>query len=411
MNGVTMYHEVVQQLLQAIAVMLTTVMIARISGLLFARVGLPDLIGALAAGIICGPLVLGLVAINSDALTATLLSEVANVGLVLLMIVGGLSLGTGGQKGEQRDVLAWIAATTVAFVLAYVTASNFQVSSVASGQTGARNPHLIVMALAVVVTSVPFLTKVFMGLDLLHTSLARRVLQAACIIDLGVWSVYPLTTIKTSQEIDYALQIGASLLSTITFLASIWMTAILLQHIRCRLHGDKNLIDVALVFFLGAVCFYLANQLNVHIMIASFFFGYSAKKVCDVNKWKGTLDVVANGFFIPIYFAVIGASLVSLRVFDLDFIFCFLIWSFLIKGSCDFAACYFLRFPNHLSLVISVVLNTRGGPGISLAAIAFTDNIIDDTTFVTFVIVSLITTVISHFALKWNKEVVLDLDK
>lgn len=402
-----MQLEVLQSLFYGAVLVAIVALTARLLGILLTRVGLPDLLGALVAGVLLGPQMLGIVLPSSDTVYSEMLSQAARLGLVLLMTVGGLSLRTNTRTGEGRDILVWVAAAIAAFGLALATVSTFPTPSGLKYQ-GKSGAYALVLALAVVVTSVPFLTKVFIELDLLKTSLAHRILKAACVIDILVWTLYPLTGINTSKSNNYAIEAFISLLAVVSFILGANLFALLLNRLRLCLTFDSLYLDILLLLTHGMFCVFLMSQLYVHIMIASFFFGYMAQKLCDPQRiMKNFFIATSSSTFIPVYFAIIGASFTSMVSIDLLFIIIFLLWSFGIKGFCIYLASRFNGSDHHMATVLSVVLNTRGGPGIALAAVAFADAIIDERTFVTFITVAVATTVAAHFILERNKVLIL----
>ncbi len=403
-----MQPELLQSLFYGAALTAGVALTARLLGILCTRIGIPDLLGALAAGVLLGPQLLRMVVPASGTLSSEILSKAATLGLILLMTIAGLSLQTNVRPGERGDISAWVAATIVAFLLALATASAFPVPAGWEDQ-GKSGAYLLVLALAVAVTSVPFLTKVFLGLNLLQTSLARRVLQAACVIDILVWALYPLTAINASEASGYVVEAAMSLIAVIAFLVGARLSTILLAYLRRNRADDKLAVDLVLLTALGLICAFLAGKLHVHAMVASFFFGYMARELCDPQRLmaKG-LGIISEGLFIPVYFATIGASIASLASIDPLLIAFFLAWSFGIKGVCIYLASRLRGVGHPMATVLSVVLNTRGGPGIALAAVAFTDAIIDERTFVAFVVAAVATTVASHILLKRNKALILE---
>ena len=90
--------------------------------------------------------------------------------------------------------------------------------------------------------------------------------------------------------------------------------------------------------------------------------------------------------------------------FDPILIFGFLLASSLVKiGSVTFAA-RFSDIPWPRAFDFGVTMNTRGGPGIVLASLAYAAHIIDQKLFVAFVLASIFTSLIAGKWLKLRRE-------
>jgi Kef-type K+ transport system membrane component KefB len=122
------------------------------------------------------------------------------------------------------------------------------------------------------------------------------------------------------------------------------------------------------------------------------------------EKFKGVKDNIKEfslAFFIPIYFAVVGLKLDLIYNFDLTFFLMFLLFAVIIKTAGTFIAAKVAGKDNLSSLNLAVAMNTRGGPGIVLATVAFDIGIINEIFFVTLVMVAIVTSLMAGYWFKW----------
>jgi len=91
------------------------------------------------------------------------------------------------------------------------------------------------------------------------------------------------------------------------------------------------------------------------------------------------------------YFAIIGFRIDLPGAFDAPLFLGFLIFSTTIEGVCVFVTMRLSRCNTLTSWHFAVAMNTRGGPGIVLASVAFDFGLIDERFFVTLVLVAIIT--------------------
>ena len=107
-------------------------------------------------------------------------------------------------------------------------------------------------------------------------------------------------------------------------------------------------------------------------------------------------------FFTPIYFAIVGLKLDLLRSFDPLFFLGFFVFCCVVKSLAT-AVAGRLTTGDWLSTAnLAAALNTRGGPGIVLASVAFDAGIIDERFFITMVLTAVVT---SLFAGVWFRYV------
>src|SRR6202050_1361501 len=155
---------------------------ARIFGYLFTRIRQPKVVGEILAGVLLGPSLLGRFApavsaailplhqgAAASAQYAAVLSFLYNFGLLLLMFSSGAET-KGLFNREARRQVAWLGAlgTGIPFVAALCTVPLLPLA-ILSGRVHAKIPLMLVISIAVAVTSIPVISKIFHDLDILHT--------------------------------------------------------------------------------------------------------------------------------------------------------------------------------------------------------------------------------------------------
>src|SRR5215831_8032716 len=182
-----------------IAILLTG---AHLLGYLFARLRQPRVIGEILAGCILGPFVLG----KWTAYTHFLQLDVAApqkkaaldllyyLGLLMLMFLSGAETKALFQKHERRQI-GWLAAvgTVLPFFIMLALGSVLPLGWF-MGTKNSRASLLLVMGIAVAVTSIPVISRIFFDLKILHTRFARLVLGVAVLEDIGLWAVLAVAT-------------------------------------------------------------------------------------------------------------------------------------------------------------------------------------------------------------------------
>jgi len=191
-------------------------------GYLFERFKLPRVIGEITGGILLGPSVLGLISLDvynwvfaAFPAQGALLAAFYWFGLVLLMFTAGFSMTTEAAGGTSRVVFALvIGALILPFAIGYGSASIFDDTRV-----GDDLAFKIVMGIAVAVTSIPVISRIFLDLNMMHTLFARNIVGAATIQDLVLWTLLAVATAIQHGNATDAAGITRVVLITLLFVA------------------------------------------------------------------------------------------------------------------------------------------------------------------------------------------------
>jgi Kef-type K+ transport system membrane component KefB len=148
-----------------------------------------------------------------------------------------------------------------------------------------------------------------------------------------------------------------------------------------------------LCFFLSAI----ASLLNVNTIFGAFLAGVTlgVMPANSFSKEKGHIKEIALAFFTPIYFAIVGLKLDLIRQFDVQFFLFFLLFTTAFETAGTLLASKLIRKDWLTSFNFAVAMNTRGGPGIVLATIAYDLGIINATFFVTLVLIAILTSLLA----------------
>ncbi len=111
----------------------------------------------------------------------------------------------------------------------------------------------------------------------------------------------------------------------------------------------------------------------------------------EIVPERNALAGVSFAFFIPVYFAVIGIQLDLIHHFDVPFFLGFLAFSCVAKAASVYLGARLSGEDTFVSKSLAIAMNARGGPGIVLASAAYAAAIINETFFVSLVMLSVLT--------------------
>ncbi|MCL4435222.1 MAG: cation:proton antiporter [Thaumarchaeota archaeon] len=381
-------------------------------GYLFDRFGMPKVIGEIFGGLLLGPTLLGFFApnlytwiFNAFAVEGKLISMVSWFGLILLMFVSGLEVQGGFSKADRRfATLILLSATALPFV-AGVAASSVYDFSQFLGPKGNPLSLAIIIGIAVAVTSIPVISKIFIDLRIIDTHFARIVLAVATVEDIILWAALAIATGLANELAPSLLGILSTVTITVGFLAAAIFT---LPRLTRTVYSSKaNVIikssPARYALFLCFSSVAVASLLNVNIVFGAFLPGIAiASMPGDVfGKAAKQIKTVSLAFFTPVYFAVVGLQLDLIHQFNPLFFLGFLLFSTAIKSVATLIAGKILRKDWLSTINLTVALNTRGGPGIVLATVAFNLGLINETLFTTLVLTAIITSLFAGYWLRY----------
>lgn len=393
---------------------LTTLLIsAHFFGYLFHKYKLPKVIGEIFGGFLLGPTVLGHFfpqahnwLFNAFAEEGKLISLVYWFGLILLMFVSGFEI----QKkfsGEDKKIVGAIilGATVIPFIAGWIAPSMYDFSP----YMGPKNNMLalqIVIAIAVAVTSIPVISKIFIDLNVLHSHFAKVVLAAATIQDIILWIALAIATGLVSSVTAMSFSgVASSVLITVGFF--VLALAFMPKVINFSNSLKYNLlIKSSVAGYVLFICFLfsaLASILNVNIVFGAFLAGIVIGLMPNekFEKEKNHIREIGLAFFIPVYFAIVGLKLDLIRHLDLGFLLWFLVFSSFFEISGTMLVAKTIKKDWLSSFNLGVAMNTRGGPGIVLATVVFDLGIINETFFVTLVLAAIITSLAAGYWFKY----------
>ena len=114
------------------------------------------------------------------------------------------------------------------------------------------------------------------------------------------------------------------------------------------------------------------------------------------------LENFAFSFFGPIYFALVGIQLNVIHHFSL----CRFLLFFVIAFGLEFAGTWAMLIPSKIKqktkINFAVTMNARGGPGIVLATVAYSYNIISAEFFTVLILTTMLSSMIAGYWLRYQ---------
>ncbi|MDA0785720.1 MAG: cation:proton antiporter [Proteobacteria bacterium] len=394
------------QFLLALALLLCA---ALAGGHLFARFGMPRVVGEICGGLVLGPSVLGLIAPSLQLWVfqgfteqAVVLSAFYWLGMVMLMFTAGFSITLKLGARDRILVLALVVGGLGPPFVAGWLAAPWLSNSVAADPLA----FTLVVAIATSVTSIPVISRIFIDLDMMKSNFAQLTLVAAAVQDLVLWVMLAVAT-AVQQETQVAIaDIGGVVAATLAFaVASVLFLPALLRLVGRATISDASepmLTSYMLLFCLGLVA--VASLFAINLVFGALLAGLVIGRFqsAQLAATRRRISDMAIWFFVPIYFALVGLKLDLPGDFSLMPVVGFILLSSLVKIASVALAARLVRTSTSRALDFGITMNARGGPGIVLASVAHATGIIDDSLFVAFVLASVFTSLVTGSWLRWR---------
>lgn len=401
-------------------VLTLAVLVASVHGMgyLFERLRQPRLVGEILAGVALGPHVLGrwLPGFSSALFgsagdkTQVVLGFIYWLGLLLLMFVSGSQTRhlLGNENRRETALILLIGTPLPFFVVLILGLEGWLPLHRLTGEAGQPTSTLLVLSIAVAVTSIPVISRIFYDLGILHTRFASLLLGSAVIEDVILWAVLAVATNTTagSSTTEAQLIIGdvtSHVTPTLAFtfcgltIAPLFLRRFQKWRLNYLVHSSP--VAYIIVILLGYAA--LAAVLGVTPVFAAFLAGVGVVggiSGIERPRFADSLNAIskfAAAFFIPIYFAFVGYRLDFGSGFSVPMFLAFLAGSSLLAlfgvGLGALAAGF-----RGLDVVnLAVATNARGGPGIVLATVAYEAKIINVQFYTTLVLTAIVTSQIA----------------
>ncbi|AJA48904.1 Na(+)/H(+)-K(+) antiporter GerN [Clostridium pasteurianum DSM 525 = ATCC 6013] len=367
----------------------------KIGGLISKKFKMPEVLGALIAGVILGPMILNLVHYDEN------IKLLSNIGVILLMFLAGIETNVNEfKKSGLSSLIIAIMGIILPLILgtlsAYIFFDNFWEN--------------VLIGVILTATSVSITVQTLTELGKLNTKAGINILGAAVIDDiLGLILIsVVLTLAQTNAPVSAASSTTIILLLTfakisVFCIASVLAVIYLPKHIK---KFSKNIKPRRSVLTFSIACALLIAYLAEFLGIAGITGAYICGLIVSSLQYKEYLDrrikAISSGFLSLIFFASVGleANLTGLNSKVILITIVMFVIAVLGKVlGCGISA-KMLKMSKSESLQIGVGMISRGEVAIITSNICLQKGLISEEVFLPTLIVVILTTIITPILLK-----------
>ncbi|GGJ28284.1 cation:proton antiporter [Deinococcus roseus] len=270
------------------------VLAASVGSWLFSRLGLPSVVGQVAAGVLIGPSVLNAV---QDSLT---LEALAEIGAIFLMFMVGLETRFKDLLNVGKEALL-VAVLGIFFPM--VGGYFFGLMQ------GHSNIESLFLATTLVATSVGITAKVLQEIGVLDRKFAQIILGAAVIDDiLGLTILAVVSGLGKGGDISL-LGVLTTLGLSVGFVVAVLALGIpLLRRFQKQLRNVPLASSFSLAVVVGLGLAALSGLAGLAPIIGAFLAGMVLSEVKDEYEFESKVHALED-FLAPVFFAMVGVKL------------------------------------------------------------------------------------------------------
>ncbi len=388
----------------------------KLFGLVTRRFKLPQVVGALLAGLILGPACIGILK------ETEFLKEVSEIGVIILMFCAGLETDIKELKktGKASFIIALLG-VAIPLLGGWGVAALF--NTVNGEGLASLTLQNIFIGIIMTATSVSITVETLKELGKLSTKSGNAILGAALIDD--ILGIIALTVITSAA--DTSVNIWMVLLKIVLFFVFAIVVCIIFNILfnKWSGHSKKDLRRYVIIGF--AFCLLMSFSAEVFFGVAditgAFCAGLAMSNGPRATYLTNRFDTLSYMLLSPVFFASIGLKVVlpqmSMSIVIFSVVLCIVAVLTKVVG-CGLGA-KFCKFKNKDCLRIGVGMVSRGEVALIVASKGAAVGLMNDKYFGPIVIMVVITTIITPILLKFvyksknkndsDSSGVLDVDK
>lgn len=413
----TMHHNVTHPLAILLLQIITIIVVARVFGFLFKKIGQPTVIGEIIAGIFLGPSFIGMFFPEYSLFlfpktSLPNLQFISQIGLILFMFIVGMELDLKTiQKKAHEAIIISHASIIFPFALgmglAYILYQSYAPDNINFLSFS------LFIGISMSITAFPVLARIVQERQLTKTRIGAIVITCAAADDISAWCIL--------AAVIAIVKAGSVLSAFYIILMAVGYVILMLKVIQPFLkrlgdiysHQDTLSKPVVAIFFVTLlISSYLTEIIGIHALFGAFMAGVIMPQNLHFrNVFIEKVEDVSLVLLLPLFFVFTGLRtqiglLNDIHLWEI----CALIIAVAVAGK-FFGSAIAAKFVGQSwkdSLMIGALMNTRGLMELIVLNIGFDLGILPPAIFTMLVIMALVTTFMTGPALDFINYILPD---
>lgn len=379
--------------------------VCRMVGFLAKKIGQPQVVGEMIAGVLMGPSLFGLLLpglqhhLFPNGAPMSILYASSQVGLVLYMFLIGVEFDSDLIRRRLRSAASVsLAGIVTPLVLGSLLALLLIRQPGLFGHQIVTWQAMLFLGAAISITAFPMLARIIFERGLTGTSLGTLALAAGSMDDAAAWCILAvvLAVVKQNALIAILAIAGGALYAAIVLLIGKPLLRGLGRTVAHQ--GGISSPMLAFVLMLVMLCAWTTDSIGIYAIFGGFILGIAMPRGSFARHLKNKLEPIVTNFMLPLFFVYSGLNT------SLGLVNSWLLWGiaglvFLAalggKGIACWLAALLNKEPNREALAIGSLMNARGLMELILLNIGLQQGIIKPTLFTMLVIMAVLTTLMA----------------
>jgi len=378
--------------------------VCRVVGFLAKKIGQPQVVGEMIAGVLMGPSLFGLLLPGLQHQlfprgAMGILYASSQVGLVLYMFLIGVEFDTNLISRRLRSAASVsLAGIITPFVLGSLLALLLVEHPGLFGHQVVTWEAMFFLGAAISITAFPMLARIIFEQGLTGTSLGTLALAAGSMNDAAAWCILAglLAVMKQNALVAVLAIVGGGLYAAIILLIGKPLLARL--GTMSERHEGISAPVLAFVLMLVMLCAWITDTIGIYSIFGGFILGIAMPRGVFAKHLQNMLEPMVTNFMLPLFFVYSGLNT------SVGLVNSWLLWGiallvFLValcgKGVACWLAALLNGEPKREAVAIGTLMNARGLMELILLNIGFQQGIITPTLFTILVLMAVVTTLMT----------------
>jgi len=384
------------------------VVVARFAGIAVSKVGIPPVVGEIAAGVLLGPSLLGMDLSNEifPVDQRGFLEILAQMGLVLFMFVVGLELDISLVKGRGKvagsvSVSSIFLPFILGIGLAYLFVSADATESLKPADADFW-PFALFMGAAMSITAFPVLARILTDRRMHRTETGGLALACAATDDVIAWTLLAVVLAISGVEGHGHLPGWAIYLAIPFVLFALLVVRPALTRLTAAYHKAGELTPTILsVVLVGILLFAAATEaLGIHFIFGAFLFGAiipHENAAALRHEILVRLEQISVLLLLPVFFLISGlkVNIQGLGAEHLLPLVAILAVAIIGKYVGAYVGARLQKVPHWQASSLGLLMNTRGLTELIILNVGLEKGLLSQELFTLMVIMALVTTVMT----------------
>jgi len=404
MNNV---HLAIQFFIQLAVILL----FCRLVGAIALRLGQPQVVAEMLAGVLLGPSLFGLLWPEAQQWlfpwdstqkmrdTQSYLFPASQLGLALYMFVVGMEFRVDIVRRKLTSSIAVsVAGMLTPFVLGAGLAWILFDHTTLFPSTTSRSEAMLFLGASMCITAFPMLARIIHFKKLAGTTMGTVALGAGAIDDATAWCLLAVVLASFEKNWSHAL---VNISGGILYLAlTLLLVRPLLLRSKVWLARNGTLTEAGLVIGLALMALgaWFTDLIGLHAVFGAFVMGAAMPRGVVVRDLIGRIQPLTVALLLPLFFTYSGLN-TKIGLLNTSFLWAMcgavLIAAILGKGVACWLAARATGIPNREALGIGTLMNARGLMELIIINIGLQRGIISEGLFATLVIMAVLTTLMA----------------